>query len=263
MPVSSGPSSGPWRISLKYLRPLALALLLAAPATGNAAFTVTVQEASGPVIAISDGGALDADGLINGSITADTASLNALLTNFSFSSLGGTSSLLGGGPAEVTVSGLVTRLPGADFSTVTITSGDTGFTSGNPKSLVTSVSDTFQNTTSGDLRTFQGVFDATAAGGAFVTSPLFVFIPPNGAGPFNTSNLGFTTPLGVQPSPFDLTTTTVITLGPNPTSGIQSDQFFGSAGVTAPITPTPEPASLTLLATGAVTLLAFRRRKAV
>lgn len=241
----------------------ALAMLVGGAGTTRAAYTITVQEGAGPVIPIVDGGPLDTDLTVNGSITANTALLNLTLTQFSFSNLGGTSNLLFGtpgstDPASISQTGEVARTDSAGFATVTIQAFDSGFTfpTGNPYVMTTSASDTFRNTTAGDVRTFQSTFDASGAGGGVVNSPLLAFVPPVGTGPFSTSSPGVVTPLGVQPIPFNLLNTTVITLGPNGTGqAIQSDQFTGATTITA----VPEPVSLGLLALGLPALVAARR----
>jgi hypothetical protein len=240
----------------------ALAALAIGTSTTRAVYTITVSEDGGAPIPIVDGGPLDQDGLVNGSITAITPALNSTLTNFTFSSLGGTSSLLSGTPgsndlASVSQSGEVARTATGGSHTLTIVASDTGFLfpTGDPKFMTTAAADTFRNTTAGDSRTFQSTFDATGSGGGLVNSPLFAFVPPNGPGPFGTSNPGTLTALGAQPTPFDLSNTTVITLGPNPTTGAQSDQFNGATTVSA----VPEPASLALMLLGLPALALGRR----
>ena len=239
---------------------LALLALIGAGSDARAGFEIIVTEGGGPSIPIVDGGVFDQDGLVNGVINADTNALNVLLVNFSFNSLTGASNaLLGSGTlAGLGQSGAVVRTDTGGSQTITVQAIEDNFLFpiDNPKTMRTSASDTFVNTTAGDSRTFQSTFDATGAGGGVVNSPLLAFIPPVGPGPFSTSNLGVDTLLGVQPIPFTLSNTTVITLGPNgdPNSP-QGDRFAGATGVRA----VPEPGSLALMVLG-VPALALGRR---
>jgi hypothetical protein len=170
-------------------------ILLLAPATTRAVFIINVTENGGATIPIVDGGPLDIDGLINGVINTNTDVLDALLTNFSFTSLSGKSDLLIGTPgstdtASLSQTGQVVRTATLGASSISIVSTDNDFVfpAGGEKSMRTSVSDTFAHITSGDSRTFQAVFDATGAGGGAISSPLLAFVPPNGPGPFSSSN---------------------------------------------------------------------------
>jgi len=208
-----------------------------------------------------DGGPLDSDGIINGQINVLTTGLNPLLTEYNFVSLGGTSTLLTGTPgsndlASVSQTGEVQRLlPGGSGTSITIVASDTGFLfpAGNPKFLIEAASDTFRNTVGGDSRNFSSLFNSTM-------TTLLVFVPPTGSGPFGSSG-GNITPLGNQTTPFDLSNTTVISLGGTAPSGIGSDQFAGASTVVS----VPEPASMALVLLGLPALVLgrrFRRRNA-
>jgi hypothetical protein len=243
-------------------------ILLLAPATARAAFIITVTEGGGPTIPIVDGGVLDIDGVPNGAINVLTPGLNALLTDFSFTSLSGMSDLLFGTPfstetASLSLTGQVVPTDMFGTSSITIVSTDDGFLfpAGSEKFMRTSASDTFAHTTAGDSRTFQATFDATGSGGGLVNSPLLAFIPPVGPGSFSTSNPGVDTPLGVQPNPYSLSVTTVITLGPNGSgTAIPNDQFTG-ATVVSDAASVPEPGSVVLMGLGltALGVVLFKR----
>lgn len=213
-----------------------------------------VTESGGPTIPVIDNGALDVDPTL-GVINANTSALNLLLVNYNFSGLG--SSRLTSGLSQTGSVSFVSTAVGS----INVTATDIGYTSptGNPKTMTTSASDSFRNTSAGNVRTFQSFFDPTnTLGGTTIPSPLLAFVPPVGAGPFNTSNPGVNTPLGTQPIPYSLTNTTIITL-----SGRGSDQFTGITTITAPATAVPEPGSLAMLLGLGVTGtgLLIRRRK--
>ena len=244
-----------FRTGFRILGILTLAAALAPAARAD--FEILVSEDGGPTIPIVDDGPLDTNTTTPGVIDVNTSALNALLTNFAFVNLGAGSNRLTGTPfsndtASLASTGAVVRTSTAGAQTITITTFDTdyNFPSANPKTMTTSGSDTFRFTTAGGLRTLQSFFDPSnstppAAG---VASPLLAFTPPTGTGPFSTSNPGVNTPLGTQPIPFGLSTTTTITLGPSTgLTNVQSDQFTGAVSITAAV---PEPASVGLVALG-------------
>jgi hypothetical protein len=245
---------------LRRLRASAFAALggLACLAAGASAadFEILVTETGGPTIPIVDDGPFDNNTTDPGVIDVNTGLLNGLLVNFSFSGLGAESNRLIGTPfsndvATLAQSGTVLRSTLAGVSSITIQAFDTDFLfpAGNPKTMTTAASDTFRFTTAGDSRTFQSFFDPTNSTppGAGIASPLLAFIPPIGVGPFGTSNPGVSTPLGVQPIPFGISNTTVITLGSSTSStAAQRDQFTGATSITA----VPEPASIGLVVLG-------------
>jgi hypothetical protein len=233
---------------------LILGVLALAPAA-RADFEILVTESGGPTIPIVDDGPLDTNTTDPGVITVNTGGLNGLLVNFSFSSLGAESNRSIGTPfsndtATLSQTGSVLRTAAAGTATITVTAFDTDylFPAGNPKTMVTSASDTFRFTNAGDSRTFQSVFDPTNSTppGPGIPSTLLSFSPPAGNGPFSTSNPGVTTPLGTQPIPFGISNTSVITLGSGVAGSAASDQFTGATSITA----VPEPASVGLVALG-------------
>jgi len=239
----------------------ALALAVALAPAARADFEILVTENGGATIPIVDGGPLDTNPA-DGAITVNAGGLNALLTDFTFDSLGASSNRSTGTAfsndfASVSQTGTVSRSTTGSTATITITAFDTDFQfpSNDPKTLTTAASDTFRFTTADTNRTFQSSFDPTNSTppGPGITSPLLVFVPPVGTGPFGTSEPGQTTDLGAQPLPFGLANTTVITLGSS-TAGAQSDQFTGASTITA----VPEPASACLIVVG-LGLLASRR----
>jgi len=244
---------------------LALALTLALAPAARADFEILVTEGGGPTIPIVDDGPLDTN-LTPGIITVSTTGLNALLVNYNFSDLGAESNRLSGtpfsnDPASLSQTGTAIRSTLGGVATITVQAFDTDylFPAGNPKTMTTAASDTFRFTTAGDSRTFQSFFDPTNATppGPGIPSPLLVFVPPVGVGPFGTSNPGVTTPLGAQPTPFGISNTTVITLGPSTSAQtVQSDQFTGATTITA----VPEPASVCLVVLGLGFVAARRLR---
>jgi len=259
---------------MRYMQVAALGLALMALQSGvaRAAFVLTLIEDGNPIIAIADGDPLDISDPTNtpdGVILVDTSGLNVLLTHFNFTDLSSESNRLAGAPfsndvASVSQNGQALRTDTAGVHTIDIIASDTDFLfpSGNPKVMSTSASDTFRNTTAGDVRTFQSFFDPSNTGypAVGITSPLLVFAPPAGAGPFSTSNPGVDTPLGVHPIPYALYNYTSITLGANisPTQ-VQRDQFTGATVIVA----IPEPASMSLMAVGfALSAFAVRSHRA-
>jgi len=250
----------------RILGGLALALTLALAPAARADFEILVTEGGGPTIPIVDDGPLDSNTTDPGVITVNTSGLNALLVDFNFSSLGATSNRLTGTPfsndaASLSVTGNATRSTLAGTQNITVTGFDTDYTfpTNDPKTMTTAATDTFRFTTAGDSRTFQSFFDPTNATppGPGIPSPLLVFVPPVGVGPFGTSNPGVTTPLGAQPTPFGISNTTVITLGPSTSAQtVQSDQFTGATTITA----VPEPASVCLVVLGLGFVAARRLR---
>jgi len=235
---------------------LGLGILAVTARPARADFEILVTETGGPTIPIVDDGPLDTNTTDPGVITVNTGALNGLLTHFTFSDLGAESNRLTGTPfsndtATLSQTGTVGRSTLAGSFTITVTAFDTDylFPAGNPKTMVNAASDTFRFTTAGDSRTFQGFFDPTNSTppGPGIPSPLLAFVPPNGIGPFSTSNPGVTTPLGTQPIPFGISNTTVITLGSSTSAqSAQRDQFTGATSITA----VPEPASVGLVALG-------------
>lgn len=241
-----------------------IALVACTPARAD--FQLLVTEEGGPTVAIVDGGPLDTDGVVNGSITAATSLLNASLTEFTFSSLGATSNRLFGIPgsadfARLEQTGAVQRIGTTGSSSIAILATDTDFffPDSTFKLLNQSASDTFSNT--GDIasRTFQSYFDPantdldesdpTPVG---IPADVITFTPPAGVGPFAFSENSPLLDLGAQPTPFALTNLSVITLGPDATGGLAppSDQFTGSTVVV------PEPSSALILMAG-LPIIAF------
>jgi len=233
--------------------------ILAVSSNARAAFEIDVQEDGGSVIRITDGSSLDLDGTA-GVINVDTNGLNVLLTNFAFSGLSGNSNAptgSGNDAALINQTGTASRTATGGIASITVVALEDNFLfpTGDPKTMTTSASDTFSNTTGGDSRTFQSVFNGSIA------SPLLAFNPPTGLGPFSTSNPGVNTPLGAQPTPFTLSDTTVITLGANSSStALSTDQFTGATSVQ---TVVPEPASFALVLLGLPLVFGRRFRRAV
>ncbi|MDR3617931.1 MAG: hypothetical protein P4L85_01170 [Paludisphaera borealis] len=259
----------------KWIAPVLAVLAVAAiqAPSAKAAFTLTVQEDAGTAFA---GAVISIAGPLDGSsnpdtITALTTALNSALTYFQFGSLSSASSGPDGTPgsndvASLTQTGAVVRTNdnsnGLVHTLTIIASDDTfSFPVSNPKEMRTSAGGTFNNTTAGDGRTFQSIFDATGSGGGLVSTSLgaFTFTPGVGAGPFSPSNPDLVTPLGSQTTPFTLTNITVITLGANGpgTTNIQQAQFTGGTTVQ---TVVAEPSSMALGLISLPALLALGRR---
>jgi hypothetical protein len=252
---------------MRYLRRMlvlgaASLALIGVSSNAQAGLSLVVTEGANPAIVIADGGSLDQDGVVNGVINVITdGGLNTLLTDFSFDSLSGASNALfgsGNDIAAVAQSGNVVRTATGGTQSISIQAIEDNFLfpTGDPKAMRTAAADTFANTTAGDSRLFQSTFDATGAGGGLINSPLLAFVPPVGTGPFGTSNPGVDTLLGVQPLPYVLSNTTVITLGANVSANNpQRDLFNGATAVTA----VPEPGSLALMFLGIPALVVGRR----
>lgn len=247
-----------------------LVAAVAAP-SARADFNLIITENGGASLVIADGGAGDTDGIVNGSISADTTLINGFLTTFSFSSLGATSNRLDsplstGDLAELTHSGLVSRLAGTPgTSSLSIISTDTDFSfagAGLTGNLLTTASDSYSNTAAGDSRTFQSYYDSTNTD---LSSP-----PPVGtagtlvAFPFGGTNsqsvFQLLNPVGALAPTFALSNETIITLGPTTSvSNPPRDLFNGITQVQA----VPEPSSILMVTLGvpAVGLIALRHRR--
>jgi hypothetical protein len=248
-----------------FLAVLAAAAIQAPSA--QAGFSISVSEDGGPVINIADGGPLDQDGVANGVINVITdaglGGLNSFLLNFNFGGLSATESNGTSGSNDVAFvrqTGDVARTDVDALSHyLTITAEETAFNypTGPVKSMVTSASDTFGNTVAGDNRTFQSLFNGTNS------SSLLSFSPPAGQLTYSTSDPGITTALGIQPTPFSLSNTTVITLGPSGALGPASDQFTGKTAVTGQAIPEPSSAVLGLISLPALLALGRRMRRRV
>jgi len=238
---------------------LASMAFLAAGSNARADYSITISETGGPTITIDDGGSLDEDGVVNGVINAITnaslGGLNAIFSNFQFTSLGGVSNALtgsGNDDAVLTQTGQVTRVVGGT-GTLTIESAESSFQFpiANPKTMGTAGATTFTNFTGADSRTFQSLFNNS------IPSGLLTFVP-SGVNPSSPSQPTDITPLGNQVVPFALSNTSVLNIGPGTSSTARSNvQFTGSTVVTA----VPEPASFALILLGLPLAIGYRLRR--
>jgi hypothetical protein len=206
------------------------------------------------------------------SVNADTTSLNAVLDahNYgalSFTTLSGTSNNPGvplGG--FVSLSGNVSLHAGGpgDGTPLTITLTEDGFTipsGGAGLSLVTSATANYNDfspllSTQSDYSVFTDNSNPPVTGTT-------LDLPPTGSGT-NTQSGEVTNPLGSFVTPYTLENVLTFSLVGASSTALGSDQFLGTTSVVpaAPLS-VPEPASLTLLTTGALSLLGYgwRRRR--
>jgi len=247
----------------KWIAPIlaALAVIAVQVPSARAAFVIALQEDNGPILTIVSGLPPDTS-LDPTKISPDVNAVNAQLQYFRFASLSATSnSTIGGGndEASLTQGGELGRKTGTGGThTLTITSSDQFNFPTNPNTMHWTASDSYnQFIVAGGLRTFQSIFDATAAGGTTVTDPdPALQLVPN-YGHVGSDSVSSSIGLGSQPTPYTLTNITTITLGPDPGLNKQDYTFGGISSVTGAV---PEPTSLSLGLISLPALLALGRR---
>jgi hypothetical protein len=244
----------------------ALALLLGGAGRAGAGFLeILVTESGGPTIPITDNGGLDTDPT-TGVIKVNTTLLNLSLVNYQFTALSATSTSPGtGGTGSLTLSGSVQLIFGGTGSiTILASDGDYAQPGTPPATLGSSSKAVYSNGNQGDTQTFQSWFNPTnTAGAKEIPSPLLTL---TSTGPAPNTQLGTAPPTPVTlVTPYGLTDQAVITLSGGGGDAQSQDDFEGVTQLAAAsVAAVPEPASVTLLATGALGLLgyAWRRRMA-
>jgi hypothetical protein len=210
---------------------LCLALLSAGHYKANAQLQLTVTEGSTTYVIIDEGpldtqfGANNIQALAGALVFPDFQIVDLSATTND----PGTSAL-----ASLSIAGTVHRTTGGAPVTLTITATDVGFTlPAGSRTLVSSTSDNFGPSSSGDSATFTSWFNPTNAPFATdVSSGPLTEVPPTGSGSTAPMPVGSDTPYG-------LTNETVLTL--NRDSAVT---FTGSTVVTNRVTSVPEPSGL-------------------
>jgi len=202
-----------------------VAVSLAEAHAGN--LEIIITESGGPPILIGDNGALDTDPTV-GVINVDTSpggGINLLLTDYQFASLRATSNSPSGDVRPLlSVSGTVLRAADVPKSTVTISVSDADFNYVGAIRLLTSASETFENTARGDryacqsfLDTQNTVFGRSVSGAKLTDSPYDPFLPQDV--PISLAQNAWPTRFPAPAVPYSLTAQADITLGKSGTLG--------------------------------------------
>lgn len=242
--------------STKWFAPILAVLALAAvqAPSAQAGFTLTILEDGvdyfGP---ITNPGAFVTP-TDPGTISVDVTTINPLLQFFTFNTLSVTTNSFTGTPgsfqqARLFQTGNVSLNTGVVGNhTLRVIAADDGYTFpvGNARVMTTSASNTFQNGIATN-RTFQSkFFDGTNT----VTSGIQSFTPTPGTLSPSQPDLHNNVPGSI--TPFSLTNTSVITLGPG-------SLVVGFSGTTL-LDAVPEPGSMSLGLISLPALLALGRR---
>jgi len=230
------------------------AALLAGASSARAALQLRLATAGATTINVTDNGAGDSDP------TVGQIAFNGSIGNFATVITAGTSNSPGAnGLAILQTHTISVRETTAARATLTVTLGDTSFTnpSGANLQMGSSFSGTFLSSVAGESVSFQSFADpSNTALGTAITSGLHTASLVNGS----QAPVGFTTAdrsaTFTANGPYSLSDVTVINLSQNGQANV--------AGTTSVIAPAgsgvPEPASLGVLALGAMGLIARRRR---
>jgi len=230
------------------------AAILAGAGSARAALQLRLETAGATTVNVVDNGAGDTNPLA-GQIT-----FNGSIGNFATVITAGTSNSPGAnGLAILQTHTISVRETTATRSTLTVTLGDTGFTnpSGANLQMGSSFSGTFLSSTAGESVSFQSYADpSNTALGKAVTSGLHTAQLVNGS----QAPVGFSTAdrtaTFTSNGPYSLSDVTVINLSQNGEANVG-----GTTSVTLPAgAGVPEPASIGVLALGALGLIARRRR---
>jgi len=187
---------------------------------------------------------------------ADLVALNQALQTIapglSFTSLAATNNSADSSPTGVATLDVTGAVQGIGSVEILVSANGFTFPTGDPKSLVSSASDTF-GTAGTASREFTSFFNQNNGLNERVTGSQVLMFAPS---PGNFSTSGTATPLALSGTsvPYSLSNYTTITLSG---SGVPSDQFTGKTTVAANV---PEPTSMALLLVGG-SALAFRSRR--
>ena len=214
----------------------------------DAALIMTLQSGAASVT-VNDGGAGDLDPAV-GRITS-IQSIDGFVTTIST----GTSNSPGvSGLSQLQISSLDIRNSNAGTGTLTVTLGDTGFTSptGPLLQLESGIGGTLSLPAAGDSVTFQSYANPSntslGTSGATFGPQSYVSLGGSPVDAFSRDNVvGFS-----AAAPYSLTNVTTVVLSPS-----SQVNFSGTTSVTALV---PEPASIGLLGLGLTALGARRRR---
>jgi len=223
--------------------------------SARAEFDIVISSGGTDLFTIVDDTAFDTNTPVPHNISvsgSDLDALNAALsaanTGITFTSLGATNNIGTVGPNGIATLDVTGRVEGTGSIQILVSATDFINPTGDPKSLVSSASDTF-GTTGTATRNFTSYYNPSNSVNAteFGTSTL-VFAPTPGT--FSTSGTAPTISVsGTTGGAFGLTNVTMITLDGS------SDQFTGKTSVAV-----PEPTSMALLLVGG-SALAFRSRR--
>jgi hypothetical protein len=258
---NSFPTSGDQNMTVRFrslfraLAPLALAglfLLASTPgafAAPSGVLTLTATETGGPTLTVVDGGAGDADGSVNGSISLGTTTTPITFGDFSVLGSVSTSNSPGATLAQLVSSSLsVTNTTGA-LHTINLQISDKGFTSPFPATFGATASGTFNVDPNFSVMSVLGS-TAHATAYADFTNTLFgtqhtVQDYSFAAGDVTTDSYANTVAHvipGPQSSPYAMTVQLVFDVAGHNILSSRNDSITAS--------PVPEPATLLSMAVG-------------
>lgn len=235
-----------WLRNRLALAAAGLILVLGQASTAVAGpLTLYVTETGGPTTVIVDGGLLDLNPLA-GEINVDLVALNSLLTNYKFTGLSSSSnSLTPGQTADLSLTGTVQLIAGANSIPITIMASDVNYLQpvGPLGILSSSGSVTFSNSPIGDSQGFQSWYNPNNTLGATqIASPNILL--QSGKNPQPNSSSSTALDLGTPPvaTNYGLTNQVTIQLSGGTLTSPSQSQFTGATSLQA----VPEPAGVAL-----------------